>query len=318
MNEDETNYSPITLPEVTEEQKAVGINAYDLLNEAHDEDVAAGGDNNASGKNEEKMYPTAVSQADNSRSYRNEMTKANTRELLEELKSSLKPEPESKVEEAKTKSLFNIRTGSDKQTEASLGKRIENREEIFATQDKQAEKYKEFFTRINTVVQIDYWIGIVDGLIKDGKMREDQRAEIIEVAENKRIELQNKVAEKYKEFFTRIDTVAQIDYWIGIVDAMIEDAVIENGSENGRMREDQRAEIIEVAENKRIELQNKVAEKYKEFFTRINTVVQIDYWIGIVDGLIKDGKMREDQRAKINNVAENRKAEINEGIGNQK
>jgi len=28
--------------------------------------------------------------------------------------------------------------------------------------------------------------------------------------------------------------------------------------------------------------------------------------------------MREDQRAKINNVAENRKAEINEGIGNQK
>ncbi|MBP7842976.1 hypothetical protein KA017_03145, partial [Candidatus Woesebacteria bacterium] len=170
MNQENGPVFEPTLPE--------GV-TYKDLNDAHDADMKDGGDR------EEKMYPTPVAQIDNSRAYSNLMTQAKTRDLLEGLRRELQPNEGNPDE----KSNFDMRTGDDELTRASIEKRMNKREEFFKKQDDQLNELLDLISRTKNVAQVAEKLRWAEDDARDEKISGEGLNNIREVAAQRTLDL---------------------------------------------------------------------------------------------------------------------------------
>ncbi|MBP7740607.1 hypothetical protein KA089_00295, partial [Candidatus Woesebacteria bacterium] len=196
-----TDYAPITLPELTEEQKNAGItDEYDLLNRAHTKDTRGLENPNIILPEEDDLISTKIANLDNADSYRREMSNATTRALLDSFKTRMEADASSNNDIDKEKSEFDIRTGGDLSLKEELNKEIEEKNTSLPSyqQEINKEEYRMQIVSAGTIGSLDHFLTQAINSEKDKKITPEHLIDLQALAEKQRVPIQEINKEEYR------------------------------------------------------------------------------------------------------------------------
>lgn len=241
----QTDHSPITIPDLTEQQKDQGFeDPYELLNAAHMNDRKNDAKKDKTLPTEDELVSQKQAELDSLDFFKKESKRPSNRAMLNRLKASLqRPEYPFRKEQDKlyfdqlTDSNLGNRFEDDKPNIPDLGKEKQNIEKNVEDNLEKMDDQDDLTNKLLDVLNLATNQSDINKVIEEAKeqytnrkIRKENLDKIIEIAERQTHTIQEKIVKKYSIELSTTETIVGLSLILGRANEELGNKIIEDSS----------------------------------------------------------------------------------------